>query len=106
MHAQLEDLITYLRDLSQDPSAALTFSADKLRSLMQSLFVELVPHLRHELDTIAPEKLEGHMGVEEMKEMNKVVEKMLSGYDPKVFLVSPRPATELGSSDGLTVRLN
>ena len=55
---------------------------------MSPLMDELVPHLRHELDTLAPERLDGHLGLEEMREMNKMVEDMLKAYDPTVFIVS------------------
>lgn len=89
MHDKLDSLISYITNLQSNLEK---FNPTELRGKMIPLLEELVPHLRHELDTLSPEKLSPHLGYEEMVEMNKMIEKMLQSYDSSVVLV------RLGSS--------
>ena len=85
MHDKLDFLIAYIKDLESNIEK---FDPTELRGKMIPLMEELVPHLRHELDTLSPEKLSVHLGYEEMVEMNKMIDKMLQSYDSSVVLVS------------------
>ena len=85
MHDHIEALTSYLTSTSASDPASL--DATRLRGLISSLFDELIPHLRHELGTLAPERLEGCIGPKECREIGEMFETLLKGKDPNEFLV-------------------
>ena len=90
MHNHLHALQTYLTPFSTSLPAESNESLDgtKLHSLLQPFFETIVPHLRNELNTLAPERLEGKLTKEDFKEINAIVEGKLKTHGPHTFLVS------------------
>lgn len=76
----MEDLFAYINTFSAAPTSVnsspaplSSFSATHLKDLLDKLLLAVVPHLRHELETLTVDKLAPYMRREDLIAMDKVL---------------------------------